>query len=183
MSDLNRSLALSEGAPCFFDKQSPSMFSYHTNHQEEYLLESGFTYLRVLLGMFSLAALTFTRAIILPIVGKLAKYREPKPQAAVTLIISACCCPRRFPTCKVKSSARSSLVRSNSLRLNTRRHMVCLITWFDRPLGIGRVLVKGRKQVESRLVNIEDDVVMIPSLAIHLEHKMVSPEFSRAKKI
>ncbi len=58
-------------------------------------------------------------------------------------------------------------------------------TWFDRPLGIaGRVLVKVGNKVESRLVNIEDDVVMIPSLAIHLEHKNgLSPEFNRAKDL
>ncbi len=38
------------------------------------------------------------------------------------------------------------------------------------------------KHVESRLVT-EDDVVMIPSFHIHLEHKMVSPEFNRAKDL
>ena len=42
-------------------------------------------------------------------------------------------------------------------------------TWLDRPLSVaGRVVVRTPDGVESRLVNLEQDLVTIPSLAIHL---------------
>lgn len=43
-------------------------------------------------------------------------------------------------------------------------------TWFDRPLSLaGRVLVRCGSRVESRLVSIDQDVALIPSLAVHLQ--------------
>ena len=47
-------------------------------------------------------------------------------------------------------------------------------TWFDRPLSLaGRVLVRGEgegaNRIESRLVSLDRDVALIPSLAIHLD--------------
>lgn len=55
-------------------------------------------------------------------------------------------------------------------------------TWLDRPLGLaGRVLVRDGARVESRLVDIADDVCLIPSLAIHLDRTSgLSPELNRA---
>lgn len=45
-------------------------------------------------------------------------------------------------------------------------------TWFDKPLSLaGRVLVREGSRIESRLVSLEEDVVLIPSLAIHLARK------------
>ena len=42
-------------------------------------------------------------------------------------------------------------------------------SWLDRPLSVaGRVVVKTADGVESRLVNLDTDLVTIPSLAIHL---------------
>ena len=42
-------------------------------------------------------------------------------------------------------------------------------SWFDRPLSIaGRVLVDAGETLEQRLVSFDRDLVMIPSLAIHL---------------
>ncbi len=42
-------------------------------------------------------------------------------------------------------------------------------TWFDRPLGIaGRALVEEGGAVTSRLVHLDRDVAIIPSVAIHL---------------
>ena len=42
-------------------------------------------------------------------------------------------------------------------------------TWLDRPLSVaGRVLVKTAGGVESKLVNLDTDLLTIPSLAIHL---------------
>ena len=45
-------------------------------------------------------------------------------------------------------------------------------TWLDRPLSVaGRVLVRTDKGVESRLVDIEKDAVLIPNVAIHLNRE------------
>ena len=42
-------------------------------------------------------------------------------------------------------------------------------TWLDRPLSVaGRVIVRTPEGVESRLVDLDRDLVTIPSLAIHL---------------
>ncbi len=42
-------------------------------------------------------------------------------------------------------------------------------TWFDRPLSIaGRVLVRENVGIKSRLIYIDEDMLIIPSMAIHL---------------
>ena len=42
-------------------------------------------------------------------------------------------------------------------------------TWLDRPLSVaGRAVVKSAGGVESKLVNLDSDLITIPSLAIHL---------------
>ena len=42
-------------------------------------------------------------------------------------------------------------------------------TWMDRPLSAaGRVIIQGKKGLESRLVKIDKDLLVIPSLAIHM---------------
>lgn len=44
-------------------------------------------------------------------------------------------------------------------------------TWFDRPLSLaGRVMVQVENLIESRLVSLDRDVALIPSLAIHMDH-------------
>lgn len=44
-------------------------------------------------------------------------------------------------------------------------------SWLDRPLGLaGRVMVRDGGRVESRLVNIQRPVIVVPSVAIHLSH-------------
>lgn len=44
-------------------------------------------------------------------------------------------------------------------------------TWFDRPLSLaGRVMVQIGNRIESRLVSLDGDVALIPSLAIHMDH-------------
>ncbi|RLK63089.1 M18 family aminopeptidase [Atopobacter sp. AH10] len=46
-------------------------------------------------------------------------------------------------------------------------------SWFDRPLGIaGRVLVREDGKVVSKLLHIEDDVLIIPNVAIHMNRKI-----------
>ena len=46
---------------------------------------------------------------------------------------------------------------------------VLLTTWTDRDLSLaGRVIVKGKKQPQSKLIRFEDPLLRIPQLAIHL---------------
>ena len=49
--------------------------------------------------------------------------------------------------------------------------MLCA-EWFDRPLSVaGRVIVKGKKGVETKLVNVDRDLLMLPALAIHMNRE------------
>ena len=46
---------------------------------------------------------------------------------------------------------------------------VLMATWFDRPLSLaGRVFLKDNNGIKSKLFCIEETILMIPSLAIHL---------------
>ncbi len=60
------------------------------------------------------------------------------------------------------------------VRLNTEKYGgMILSTWMDRPLSVaGRVLLEQDGQVESRLVNVDRDLLVIPSLAIHMERNL-----------
>ncbi len=45
-----------------------------------------------------------------------------------------------------------------------------LAPWFDRPLSVaGRVLVEKNGILETRLVNLDRDLLMLPSLAVHMD--------------
>ena len=58
-------------------------------------------------------------------------------------------------------------------RLATERYGGMLIApWLDRPLSIaGRMLVETEEGIESRLVNIDRDLLMMPNVAIHMNRK------------
>lgn len=73
------------------------------------------------------------------------------------------------PSFKVKPNGE--LNAGSYKKLNTEPYGGMLIsTWFDRPLGIaGRVFVKTKEGVDSRLVNLSGHNVVIPSLATHLK--------------
>ena len=86
------------------------------------------------------------------------------------------------PTYKVKSSPELP-GPEGALRLDVEAYGGMIDhTWLDRPLGLaGRVLVRSGARVESRLVNIERDVCLIPSLAIHLDRSSgLAPQLNRA---
>ena len=73
------------------------------------------------------------------------------------------------PAFKLKPKFEMS-AEGTFLKLNTERYGgMILSTWFDRPLSIaGRVMVKTESGAESRLVNLDRDLLVIPSLAIHM---------------
>lgn len=86
------------------------------------------------------------------------------------------------PTYKVKAVPELE-GPGESLRLDVEAYGGMLDhTWLDRPLGVaGRVLVRDGSRIESRLVSIERDVCLIPSVAIHLDRGSgLEPRLNRA---
>lgn len=86
------------------------------------------------------------------------------------------------PTYKVKAVPELA-GEGGSLRLDVEAYGGMLDhTWLDRPLGVaGRALVRVGSRVESRLVDIRQDVCLIPSVAIHLDRGSgLAPQLNRA---
>jgi aspartyl aminopeptidase len=76
------------------------------------------------------------------------------------------------PCFKLKENAELE-VRGKYLQLNTEGYggMLCS-TWFDRPLSVaGRIVVREGEELYTKLVNIDRDLVVIPSVAIHMNRK------------
>lgn len=74
------------------------------------------------------------------------------------------------PGFKLKENAELEVKKRYTV-LNTEGYggMICS-TWFDRPLSVaGRVIVKTDTGLETRLLDIDKDLLMIPSLAIHMD--------------
>lgn len=73
------------------------------------------------------------------------------------------------PCFRIKENAELRM-ENRYTRLNTEGYggMICS-TWFDRPLSIaGRVLVKENDSIVSKILTIDRDLLMIPSVAIHM---------------
>lgn len=62
------------------------------------------------------------------------------------------------------------------IKLNTEKYGGMIYsTWMDRPLSVaGRVVVKKNGKIESKLVNIDKDLLLIPNVAIHLNRDVNS---------
>ena len=60
------------------------------------------------------------------------------------------------------------------IKLNVEKYGgMILSTWLDQPLSIaGRLVFRGKQGMESRLVNLDKDVAMIPNVAIHMNRDM-----------
>lgn len=71
------------------------------------------------------------------------------------------------PTFKVKENPE---LCGTYTRLATEKYGGMLIsTWLDRPLSVaGRVVVETENGVESKLVDIDRDLLLIPNVAIHM---------------
>ena len=74
------------------------------------------------------------------------------------------------PTFKVKENGE---LAGAYTRLAVERYGGMLIApWLDRPLSVaGRILVETEKGIESKLLNIDKDLMMIPNVAIHLNRQ------------
>lgn len=55
-------------------------------------------------------------------------------------------------------------------KLNVERYGgMILSTWFDRPLSVaGRIVIEENGRITSKLVNIDQDLLLIPNVAIHM---------------
>ena len=73
------------------------------------------------------------------------------------------------PTFRIKTNP-AIVVEGHYTKLNTERYGgMIMSTWFDRPLSIaGRVVVKEAGKLTTKLVNLDRDMLMIPSVAIHM---------------
>ena len=73
------------------------------------------------------------------------------------------------PTFKVKEIPELT-VADKYTKLNVEGYGgMIMSTWFDRPLSVaGRVMVRTEKGIENRLVNVDQDLLVIPSVAIHM---------------
>ena len=73
------------------------------------------------------------------------------------------------PTFRIKENAELA-GPEGYLRLNTERYggMLCA-PWMDRPLTVaGRVLARAGDGIETRLVHVDRDLLMIPNVAVHM---------------
>lgn len=74
------------------------------------------------------------------------------------------------PSFKLKENG---VLSGTYTRLSVEKYGGMLIApWLDRPLSVaGRVLVETENGVESRLVDIDRDLMLIPNVAIHMNRK------------
>ena len=75
------------------------------------------------------------------------------------------------PTFKIKGEGE---LKGTYTRLNTEGYGgMIMSTWMDRPLSVaGRVLVETENGVAGRLINIDRDLLLIPSVAIHMNRQV-----------
>lgn len=73
------------------------------------------------------------------------------------------------PTFKLKENPEIS-VENAYVKLNVEKYGgMIMSTWLDRPLSVaGRVLVEREGELQEILVNVDEDLLMIPNLAIHM---------------
>lgn len=85
------------------------------------------------------------------------------------------------PTFKLKSTSELD-GPDGYLRLDTEAYGGMIdYTWFDRPLSLaGRALVREGSRIESKLVALNRDVAIVPSLAIHFNRE-VNKAFSPSR--
>lgn len=72
------------------------------------------------------------------------------------------------PCFRIKDNPQ--MQEENCVKLNTEKYGGMLMaTWFDRPLSIaGRVIYREKNKLVCRLINLDKDLCMLPSLAIHM---------------
>ena len=77
------------------------------------------------------------------------------------------------PTFKLKESPEIT-VENHYVKLNTEKYGgMILSTWLDRPLSVaGRLAVRTSEGIATRLVMVDEDLLVIPNVAIHMNREM-----------
>ena len=77
------------------------------------------------------------------------------------------------PAFKIKPEPEMN-AENTYIKLNTEKYGgMILSSWLDRPLSIaGRVIINTGKGVATKLVHIDRDLLLIPSLAIHMNRSI-----------
>ena len=78
------------------------------------------------------------------------------------------------PSLKIKENPE--MVENGYVKLNVELYGGALLApWFDRPLSVaGRLIVKENGEICEKLVTVEQDMLMIPNLAIHMNREVNS---------
>ena len=77
------------------------------------------------------------------------------------------------PVFKIKTNAEIT-VDDRYVKLNVEKYggMLCA-PWLDRPLSVaGRIMVRTAEGIETRLVNVDRSLLIIPNLAIHMNREV-----------
>lgn len=77
------------------------------------------------------------------------------------------------PVFKIKANAEIE-VDKTYVKLNVEKYGGMIFSpWLDRPLSVaGRVIIETPEGIETRLVRIDRDLVIIPNLAIHMNREI-----------
>ena len=100
--------------------------------------------------------------------SSLIAFAVPKPDYKGFRIIAS---HSDSPCPKLKEDLESR--KDGYVRLDVEQYGGMLLApWFDRPLSVaGRILVRDREGIKSILVDLDKDVAVIPSLAIHMNRE------------
>ena len=76
------------------------------------------------------------------------------------------------PTFKIKINPEIS--DENYIKINTEKYGgMIMYSWFDRPLSVaGRVIYSAGDSVKSKIISVDRDLLLIPSVAIHMNRDM-----------
>lgn len=93
-------------------------------------------------------------------------FRIPKQEAAGFHMVAS---HSDSPSFKIKEHAELTLDKAYT-KLNVEKYGGMLMsTWFDRPLSVaGRVYVNTAEGIQKKLVHFDEDLLVIPNLAIHM---------------
>ena len=95
-------------------------------------------------------------------------FRMPKAEYKSFMIMAS---HSDSPSFRIKEMPE--MKEGHYVKLNTEKYGgILMAPWFDRPLSIaGRAIVKTKNGIETKLVNLDKDLCMLPSLAIHMNRE------------
>ncbi|MCR4695099.1 MAG: M18 family aminopeptidase [Pseudobutyrivibrio sp.] len=148
-----------------FIQESPSQFHVVANQKEKFL-QAGFT--ELLEG--KKWNIEFGKSYFVTRNGSsILAFRMPKKEMTSAMIMAS---HTDSPTFRIKENPE--MKEGMYVKLNVEKYGGMLMApWFDRPLSVaGRLIVKNADgSISNRLVNLDRDLCMLPSLAIHMNRE------------